>query len=328
VNPLAHEGEASVERELAGGLSLSASYVVSRGLHLPIFVDQNLAPSTTTKSYDILNSAGTATQTYTVPFYTTRLNPATGEIFVGQSSVNSWYNSFVLTLRQRMRHGVEYTFNYTYGHANDGAQVAGTNGTFNGSDIPVDPKNLKLEYGPSDLDQRHRFVGNIVYTPVFKLNSKPASLAANGWALSTIVTMSTGQPVTPMITGTSSPLDGGLTGGEASNASPTAGRAGWIPRNAYNLPNFYNVDFRLSRTFAVTERLHLTLLGEAFNLFNHTNVSSVNTTAFTELAAGSGACAGHTNACFTPNSAFLAPTATSNLLWGSRQLQISGRITF
>jgi len=140
--------------------------------------------------------------------------------------------------------------------------------------------------------------------------------------------MATGQPVTAMITGTSSPLDGGLTGGEASNASPTAGRAGWIPRNAYNLPNLYDVDFRLSRTFAVTERLHLTLLGEAFNLFNHTNVATVNTTAFTYLAAGTGACAGHTNACLTPNASFLAPTATSNLLGGARQLQISGRITF
>ncbi len=50
--------------------SASVAYVVSRGLHLPIFVDANLAPSTTTKSYDILSSSGNAAQTYTVPFYT------------------------------------------------------------------------------------------------------------------------------------------------------------------------------------------------------------------------------------------------------------------
>jgi len=91
---------------------------------------------------------------------------------------------------------------------------------------------------------------------------------------------------------------------------------------------FYNIDFRLGRQFAFTERLRLSLIGEAFNLFNHTNVSSVNTTAFSYLSPGSGASAGHTNACFSPSSTFLTPTATSNLIWGPRQLQICARLTF
>ena len=89
-----------------------------------------------------------------------------------------------------------------------------------------------------------------------------------------------------------------------------------------------DVDFRIGRSFAFGERVRLALLGDAFNLFNHTNVSSVNTTAFTYSAAGSGACGGHTNACYVPNPTFMAPTATSNLLWGPRQLQVSGRLTF
>jgi hypothetical protein len=72
----------------------------------------------------------------------------------------------------------------------------------------------------------------------------------------------------------------------------------------------------------------LSLMGELFNVFNHTNVLSVNTTAFTYLAAGSGACAGHTNACMVPSPTFLAPTATSSLIFGPRQVQISGRLMF
>ena len=39
-------------------------------------------------------------------------------------------------------------------------------------------------------------------------------------------------------------------------------------------------------------------------------------------------CAGHTNACMVPSASYLAPTATSNLLWGPRQIQVSGRLTF
>jgi hypothetical protein len=330
VNPRTHEGEVTLERELPGALSASAGYVVSRGLHLPIFYDANLAPSTTTKSYDILNSSGATTQTYTVPFYTTRINPNTGEVFVGSSDVNSWYNSMVLTLRRPMRHGLEFTGNYTFSKAFDGAQAAGNFGTFNGTDYSIDPYNRKLEYGLSDLDQRQRFVANAVWMPSLKnLANRPARMILDGWAFSTIVTMTTGFPVTPYITGAPSPLDGGVTGG-VSYAGATQGRAGWLPRNSSTAPGFHNVDFRIGRQFPLGERVKLSLIGEAFNLFNHTNVSSVSTTAFSYLAAGSGACAGHSNACFVPytSTPYLSATATSNLLWGPRQLQVSGRITF
>lgn len=328
VNPMVHEGELTVERQLKGGFGASIGYVVSRGMHLPMFADTNLAPSTSTKSYDILNSSNATAQTFVAPFYTQRIDP-TGQVFVGYSDVNSWYNSMVITLRRPMRHGLEFTLNYTLSKAYDGGEVIGSSGTFNGSDVPFDPKNRKLEYALSDLDQRHRFVGNAVWMPTIKgIANKAAGYVVNGWSLSTIVTMSTGQPVTPFISGTPSPLDGGLTAGEASNASANAGRAAWLPRNAYTAPGFHNMDFRIARQFPISERVKLSFIGEAFNLFNHTNVSSVNTTAFTYTAAGSGVCTGHANGCMVPNPAFLLPTATSNLIWGARQLQVSARLTF
>lgn len=340
VNPRAHEGDVTVERQLAGGLVASAAYVVSRGEHLPIFLDANLAPSTTTKTYNILNASGGLAQTYTVPFFTSRIDTNTGEVFAGYSVVNSWYNSMVITIRRPLRHGLEFTANYTLSKSFDGAQVAGSYGTFNGTDYPVDPYNLKQEYAPSDLDQRQRFVVNGVWMPTISgISNRAAKTVVNGWALSTIVTMSTGQPVTPYISGAPSPLDGGVSGG-VSYAGPTQGRAGWQGRNDYNMPGFHNVDFRLARQFPITERIKLALMGEAFNLFNHTNVSSVNTTAFYYLAPGSTtslngtsfSCASGASPCFYPNisgtSPFMAPTATSNLLWGPRQLQVSARLTF
>jgi hypothetical protein len=332
VSPLVHEGEATVERELPGNMSISAGYVVSRALRLPIFVDSNIAPSTSTRSYDILSSSGATVSTFTVPFYTARLNPTTGPILTGYSDVNSWYNSFVLTFRKRMENGVEFVGNYTLSKAVDGGQVAGQFGTFNGTDSPIDPYNRKLEYGLSDLDQRQRFVGNFIWIPQFthKLSSKPARLILDGFSFSTIVTVATGQPVTGVFSSSNfGGISGGPTGGTVNNSgSAFGGRLPNIPRNSDLGPGATNVDLRISRNFKITERLGLSLSGEAFNLFNFTNFYSVNTTAYSFAAAGAAGCVGHTNGCVIRSPSYLTPTASNNGLYGARQLQISGRFTF
>lgn len=100
------------------------------------------------------------------------------------------------------------------------------------------------------------------------------------------------------------------------------------PRNPFGGPSYKNVDFRIGRQFAFTERLKLTLVGEAFNLFNFTNFFTVNNTEYNYSAAGSGACSGHANNCLVANPSFLAPLTSNNNFAGARQLQISGRINF
>jgi hypothetical protein len=89
-----------------------------------------------------------------------------------------------------------------------------------------------------------------------------------------------------------------------------------------------NVDFRISREFRFKERMKLSLLGEAFNIFNHTNAYSVNTQQYTYTGPGVGVCAAHSNGCLVPVTSFLTPSATNNNLFGARQLQISGRCSF
>ena len=337
VNPLVHEGDVTFEKQLPSNMSFTAAYVVSRGLHLPIYVDANLAPATTTKSYDITNLAGATQSTITLPFYTGRLNSGVGDILTGFSDVNSWYNSMVITLRKRMSHGIEFLANYTLSKAIDGGQVAGQFGTFFGTDPPIDPGNRKLEYGISDLDQRHRFVGSAVWAPSFnKISNRATRLIVDGFSFSTIVTMASGQPTTQGISGfASGGPDGGLTGGVVSNSGGLIGaRAPFLPRNGFTNPSIYNVDFRIGREFHVFERMRLSLVGEAFNLFNHPLITvvgptgSVGANAFNFTAAGTGVCAGHTNGCVVPNPSFPTPVTTSTPIYGARQLQISGRITF
>jgi Carboxypeptidase regulatory-like domain/TonB dependent receptor len=335
VEPLVHEGDVTFEKQLFGNMSFTAAYVFSRALHLPIYTDGNVAGATTTKSYDVVNTAGVTQSTFTVPFYTTRLNPATGVIQLGTSDVNSWYNSMVLTLRKNMSHGVEFLLNYTLSRAIDGAQTSGQFGTFFGTDVVLDPYNKKLEYGTSDMDQRHRFVGSVVYSPPFnRIANKPTRLLLNGFNFAAIVTIASGQPLTEYTSSyPSGGVDGGFTGAEiGTSAFATGGRVPFLPRNNYYLPNLYNTDFRIAREFRVHERYRLALVGEAFNLFNHTLITNVGPgsppNAFSFSAAGSGVCSGHTNGCVVPNPAFPTATQTTSAIYAPRQLQVSARFSF
>jgi hypothetical protein len=175
-------------------------------------------------------------------------------------------------------------------------------------------------------------VGSVVWIPTYAKNisNKPLRLILDGYAMSSIVTIGAGQPVTGVISGNvAGAIAGGPTGGAVNNSgTATGGRSPGLVRNAYLGPGSTDVDYRISRDFRFTERVKLTLLGEAFNLFNFTNFYSVNTTQYTYTAAGSGGCAGHTNGCLIPQATFLTPSASNNNLIGARQLQISGRITF
>jgi hypothetical protein len=340
VNPLVHEGELTIEKQLPGNMSISLGYLFSRGLHLPVFVDGNLGPTTATHTYQVLNASGAVVDTDVEPWYTAanRINPSTGIILVGQSVINSWYNAGVVTFRKPMSHGLELLLNYTYSKSIDDGAVAGQFGTFFGTDAPVDPLNQKRENSVSDLDQKHRFVGSVVYTPLMfsKLSNRPLHAILNGYAFSSVMTFASAQPLSATINGfPSGGADSGLTGGTTTNTGgTTGGRPPFEGRNVYFGHPLYNIDLRIMRQFTLFERLRLQLLGEAFNLFNHTNISTVNTTAFNYVNAGSGACtatiAAGANGCLVPSPTFMAPTASSstNGLYGARQLQLSAKITF
>jgi hypothetical protein len=308
-------------------------------MRLPAFIDQNLAPSTTTRSYDITSLTGSTIRSLTVPFYTSRIDP-TGPVLVGLSDINSWYNSGVLTFRKRYARSLEFIVNYTLAKAMDGGEIQGQFGTFNGGgqNFPVDPRNRSLEYSRSDLDQRNRFSTTVVWTPDFgkNISNAAAKYVVSGWTFSTIVLAANGQPFSGQINGANPPAGGvlgGLTAGTNNNSGTalSGARVYDEPRNSFNLPGYKDVDLRIGRTFKLNERLKFSILGEAFNLFNFTNVYSVNFTEYNYTAAGSGVCAGHVNNCvaqnFTPTG-FQAPTATNNNLSGARQLQIAARISF
>jgi hypothetical protein len=307
----------------------------------------NIAPSTSTVTYNVQAGPLSPATTVTVPLYTSRLTALNPIISNCQSIVHSNYNALILSGKKQLTHGFEFLANYTYAHTLDDGQVLGDTGTFNGSsDASLDPYNQHFEWGNSDYDQRQRFVASVLWAPTVKTDNRALRYAVNGFTLSTIVTAGSPLPVNALMSSTFSPcaqvllptttcaagklgIDGGVTGGVEQNASNAAGRIPLFEKNSFRGPTqVRTVDFRIGRDIPLfREGMKLQVFVEAFNLFNHRIITSVNGPAYTYVGGGTATCA-TANPCLAPVSSFLAPTATSNSLIGARQLQISGKFFF
>jgi outer membrane receptor for ferrienterochelin and colicin len=339
VNPLVHQFDLAYERELPGNMSFTVSYVGSRGLRLPTFVDANLPPPDTIATYQFTDFSGKV-GTFTVPFFSgavPRPNPNVGVILMGKSDINSWYHSLVLRLHRRMTHGFSFDTNFTWSQARDNGQAPGSEGTFSGTDSPLNPFNLKSEYGLSDLDIRRRFIFTMYWEMPFANWTQNDTMKhiVGGWRLSSIWRVQDGRPVTALMDSFpgNCAFDGGLTCGLVNNfGSGDVGRAPFFARNSrFTSPSLFTADLRIGREFKLTDRASLELLWEAFNLFNRTNVLGVNNDAFLLNNCPAPAGAINFQGCLVPNTGagnFLSTTSTSNTLYGARQMQFGARFHF
>jgi hypothetical protein len=343
-NPQIHQTDLVVEHELGWSTVVSASYLGSFGRQLPNFVDLNLPPVSTI-TYTVVASAAPQAlaspladgSKYTTIYFprsingqgngngpTARPNAKFNAVTDIVSNVNSSYNGLVLEARHRMGKGLQFNANYTWAHAIDFNQNQ-TTGTF--SNNVVDPRNLALEKGNSNFDVRHRFVVNAVYQTQWR---------HQGW-LGYLIDDYTAAPI--FTTQTGLPFNLGLTGnapnaaGNGINGSGNLSRIPELGRNNFNLRKTANVDFRLSKGFTMREKYRLELLGEAFNLFNHQNVTSVATTAYnictsaTTQGCPSTASALNPFLVFQPNFATVT-NANSNTIYRERQIQLAIRLAF
>ena len=136
---------------------------------------------------------------------------------------------------------------------------------------------------------------------------------------------------------TASDLSGGtyLPGGhESINGSGGALYLPTIGRNTLRLPAIVNADLRVSRGFQAGSRMRILASAEAFNLFNHRNVSSVEQRAFLVGTAVGGVTplvfqsAAEIAAEGLNTQPFGTQTATGTSLARERQIQFGVRVEF
>ena len=284
----------SVEQELPSHWLVSASALASLGRRLPISIDTNLGqtldangnPQTIT--YNVVDTLGAGpikTPKITVPLYDLRPNANYQQLTSIEGRANSTYDAAMFKIVRYGGHGLSLHAHYLYAHAtdwnpNESGQVAG-------NDI-LDPQDFRLEYGTSDLDIRHSAAATVLYTTPWKLQSWAGNLA-NAWSVAAVGQFRSGLPYTMRTSGyIPGSYDRLLTGGTTliEGVGPTMNGSGGdnriygIGRNTYRYPATWTGDARIAKRFDLAHNRQLELLAESFNLFNHQNVTLIETTGY------------------------------------------------
>jgi hypothetical protein len=218
--------------------------------------------------------------------------PTLGSINQLESASLSNYHSMQMQLTQKVRSGLNFTFNYTFSKAIDTASEAR-------SVVPSYSANLRLDRGPADFDTRHIVTAFVSYSlPSVTSHFK---LLTQGWQLNSLFTAHTGLPIN-FRAGTDVNGDGdtfdriNIVGDPFANvpanttptsrvwvnraafASPAAGTLGNMGRNAIYGPGFFSIDPSAFKEFRASERFRVQFRAEVFNVLNWTNYANPTVT--------------------------------------------------
>jgi len=182
----------TLERQLPGNTVLSIGYVGSRGINILQVKDAN-APLP-----QILPN-GEEFWTGTEP----RPNPNWDNITFHTAASDSRYSSLQVGFQKRLSHGLQFQNSYTWATLLDNtqSQAGGEGGGSNPTG--VDPNHPPTDRGPADFYVRHNWTLNLLYevpTPKKALLGK----TLGGWRLGSILTLRSGLPFTPYLSGNQS----------------------------------------------------------------------------------------------------------------------------
>jgi hypothetical protein len=327
----------TLEQQLFKDMALRLAYLGFQGYHAPIQIDpdQIAAQICTNPAGCVAGgvSASAATRSNVrqgvqyVPLGS-RPNPFLTSGIFNISSGNSNYNALQVDLSKRLAQGLQFRTNFTWSKSMDmGTALTNPTGANNQGGV-MDITNLKRDWSVSNLDATYQISGNMSYALPFGPGKRFFSGASGatekvigGWQLNSIVTRTTGFPITALIgsnqsgTGNSSSPDRAswnpaFTGnpiiGTAQKWLPAFGTFGNTGRNVLRGPGLVDWDLSLFKTTRITERVGLQFRAESFNILNHTNLGFPTQTVGTPSAAG-----------------IISRTATE-----SRRIQLGLKLTF
>jgi outer membrane receptor protein involved in Fe transport len=283
LTPNVQQWNLTLERQLLPSLVVRAGYVGTRGTHLNINLDENVA------------YPGPGAVPPRRPY------PSVASISAWEPRGPSSYNGLQLSAEKRLSAGVSFLAAYTYSKSLD--EGAGGNSSTGESRINIqNPRDVSADYGLSNFNYSQRFTLSTIYQLPFGRNRQFLSSArglvdavAGGWQLTSIVTAQSGAPFSVSL---STP-----TANTGTFTRPNRVCDGNLPSSRQTLNAFYNVqcfvapplytfgnagrniligpglgtwDLGADKDFVLTEKFGLQFRSEFFNILNRANFGLPN----------------------------------------------------
>jgi len=288
--PESYQWNLTVSRELMKNTVLEASYVGNHGLHLwrrgVNFND--VLPSARPQLAHLLRIGDSSATDFANSH---RRLSGLGDITMSESTGDSSHHSMQLWLNRRFADRLAFQVAYTWGHTISNVPVTSF------QTATTDPFNYNLDRGDADLDRRHTAIGNVVYVlPAFNRWGKVAHHILGDWQLNGIVTYLGGTPIDvtsgantagleaqstqrpDLVPGVPIYLNNGINYlNPAAFRLPGEGKFGTLGRGVIRMPSRKNVDFSVNKNWRIGERYGVQFRTEIFNLFNHVNYVSLET---------------------------------------------------
>jgi Carboxypeptidase regulatory-like domain len=303
--PTTYNYQFSIQNKLPWNLVLDTAYVGTQGRHLQdnrnlngipygaTFLPQNQDPTLVAANPNALLGNNALKQAFLEPLqgYTS--------VTVYEGATNSNYNGLQVGLNRRAGNGLFLGVSYSYSKTMTTASSDTTS-------VRIDQYTKEADYGPASFDVAHNFLLNYVYLiPGYRNGNYFLKSITSGWQLSGVSQFRTGQPFTPgfsvsgagSVNQTGSYTEGARIGvvpgcnfytgssdpfnrlNAACFFAPPVGSTG-LDSGVYFIryPGLINFDMSLQKDIAIKERFHIQLRVDAFNVFNHANFPSLNTT--------------------------------------------------
>ena len=272
--PVLDEWNLNVQQQLPGNILFEVAYVGSKSTHLQTLLDPNQDPI-----------PGPGDIQSRRPY--TQYGPFTDIVNRGNSS----FSALELKGEKRLSNGLMFLSSFTYSKSlNDQPEICCS------SPWPQNSYNVSADRGPSDFDEKFRWVSSFDYQlPLgkgqrFVNSSRVGDLLIGGWHFGGIFTVRSGFYFSPLMgydpsnTGsvglvrTDRTCNGNFPSGQRSadnwfDAScfplPSGYAFGNAGKNVLIGPGGVSTDFALRKVFNIMEHQNLEFRAEFFNIFNH-----------------------------------------------------------
>jgi Carboxypeptidase regulatory-like domain/TonB-dependent Receptor Plug Domain len=265
----------SLEHQFVGNWIVSVAGAGALGRHLLGTWNYNQPLPYGNYNFNPIINAGNVFQYIYSPYY------GYGPISTLNTVVNSNWSALEVNARHPMGRNFLVQIAYTWSHGLSNASA-------------VNWYNTREYYGNTSTNVPQVLTASVIYQMPWLRNERTwKGLLFGGWNLADITTIRSGYSLTPALSipqqglAARPDLTGAVVGGPKTVAewfntaafeAPPPGYFGNAGTGIIRGPGLINFDVSLYKNFPVTEKQRLQFRAELFNIFNHTNFTTVSTT--------------------------------------------------